>query len=111
MFFKPFLRIILPEAYGFEIAWSQIQTTDLVMKGNAPTGLHAGKKANRYPSQRNTTYMFISLPSSVYSGGENLREGEGGFDQILAKNLVLLSFNTVFPYNDLGGGEGGSHRR
>ena len=40
------------------------------------------------------------LTNSVYSGGQNVG---GNFHQISARKPVLLSFNTVFPYKNVGG--------
>ena len=42
----------------------------------------------------------VVIVTSVYSGGSDLG---GNFRPILAEKVVLLSFNTTFPYNDLGG--------
>ena len=42
----------------------------------------------------------MSVAASVYSGGQNVG---GNFHQISARKPVLLSFNTVFPYKNVGG--------
>ena len=44
-------------------------------------------------------FLVKDAVGSVYSGGENM----GDFHPISATKTVLLSFNTVFSYNGMGG--------